>query len=149
MCQELHRCACELRKRCKTDCIGLTAVSGGLQCCHFGHSDAFGRKDALRLITIHTGLGANVLQSFFQYVLLKLNEEQLKTVFKRASATAGLASNHRHELPCICGTLVIDAAVDEYAVSKILGHSPVSVTEKVYTHLRIDRMSEGLNKTFG
>lgn len=89
------------------------------------------------------------LRPWLEYVPLKLNEEGLKTGFKRAREKAGLEHINFHDLRRTCGTMMIEAGVDVFVVSKILGHSSVMVTEKVYAHLRIGRMTEGLNKTFG
>lgn len=92
---------------------------------------------------------ASPLRPWLEFVPLKLNAEGLKTGFQCAMAKARLEHINFHDLRRTCGTMMIEAGVDVYVVSKILGHSSVSVTEKVYAHLHIDRMTEGFNKTFG
>jgi len=83
------------------------------------------------------------------YVPLGMNFEGLKTGFRRAREAARLAHVTFHDLRRSCGTLMVQAGVDLYVVSKVLGHSSIAVTAKHYAHLQIDRMREGLEKTFG
>ena len=45
--------------------------------------------------------------------------------------------------------MMIAAGVDLYVVSKLLGHSSVTVTQTRYGHLQTDRIAEGLARTFG
>ena len=54
-----------------------------------------------------------------------------------------------HDLRRSCGTLIIEAGVDLYVVSKILGHSSVGVTQARYAHLQTEQMREGMKKAFG
>ena len=53
-----------------------------------------------------------------------------------------------HDLRRSCGTLMIEAGVDLYVVSEILGHSSVSVTQKRYAFMGNERKTEGMRKTF-
>jgi len=79
---------------------------------------------------------------------LTLNFEGLKTGFRRAREDAGLPHVTFHDLRRSCGTMMVQAGVDLYVVSKVLGHSSSAVTEKHYAHLKIDRMRDGLERTF-
>jgi integrase len=88
------------------------------------------------------------LRPWLGYLPLALNFEGLKTGFRRARETAMLPHVTFHDLRRSCGTLMVQAGVDLYVVSKVLGHSSVKVTADRYAHLQIDRMKEGLERTF-
>lgn len=110
-------------------------------------------------ITIHAGntktLKTRVvpiappLRPWLACLPLQITTEGLKTGFQRARAKAGLEHINFHDLRRTCGTLMVEAGVDLYVVSKVLGHSSVTVTQSRYAHLQIDRMAAGLAKTFG
>lgn len=86
---------------------------------------------------------------WLEYVPLQITFEGLKTGFRRAREAAGMPEVTFHDLRRSCGTLMIQAGVDLYVVSAILGHSTVTVTQKHYAHLQTDRMRAGLNAAFG
>lgn len=88
------------------------------------------------------------LRTWLDLVPLQVNFEGLKTGFRRARESAGMPHVTFHDLRRTCGTLMVQAGVDLYVVSKVLGHSTVNVTAARYAHLQIDRMREGLEKTF-
>jgi len=88
------------------------------------------------------------LRQWLKLVPLKINFEGLKTGFRRARVDAGMPHITFHDLRRSCGTLMIQAGVDLYVVSKLLGHSSVAVTQKRYAHLQIDRVRDGLEATF-
>lgn len=88
------------------------------------------------------------LRPWLKYIPLEINAEGLKTGFQRARAKAELEHVTFHDLRRSCATLMIQAGVDLYVVSALLGHSSVVVTQKRYGHLRVDRIAEGLKKTF-
>lgn len=67
----------------------------------------------------------------------------------RAREAAGMEHVTFHDLRRSCGTLMIEAGVDLYVVSSILGHSTVTVTQKHYAHMQTKRMAEGLAAAFG
>lgn len=71
-----------------------------------------------------------------------------QTGFQRARVKADMPHVNFHDLRRSCGTLMIEAGVDLYVVSKVLGHSSVAVTESRYAHMQIDRMAQGLVQTF-
>jgi integrase len=80
---------------------------------------------------------------------LQINAEGLKTGFRRAREAAGMPWVTFHDLRRSCGTLMIQAGVDLYVVSKLLGHSTVAVTQARYAHLQVDQLRAGLEATFG
>lgn len=85
---------------------------------------------------------------WLEYVPLQITFEGLKTGFRRAREASGMPEVTFHDLRRSCGTLMIQAGVDLYVVSAILGHSTVTVTQKHYAHLQTDRMREGLMAAF-
>lgn len=80
---------------------------------------------------------------------LEINFEGLKTGFARARVAAGMKHVTFHDLRRSCGSLMVQAGVDIYVVSKLLGHSTVEVTQRVYAHLKVDQMRNGLEMAFG
>lgn len=92
---------------------------------------------------------AGPLRKHLAKVPLKINREGLKSGFRHARERAGMPWVTFHDLRRSCGTLMIQAGVDLYVVSKVLGHSSTTVTQARYAHLQIDRMAEGLGRTFG
>lgn len=82
-------------------------------------------------------------------VPLKISTEGFKTSFARARVKAGLPDVQFRDLRRSCGTMLIRAGVDLYVVSKILGHSSTSVTQKHYAHLLVDQLRDGMKKAFG
>lgn len=85
---------------------------------------------------------------WLKHVPLSVNFEGLKTGFRRAREKAGMPHVTFHDLRRSCGTLMVQAGVDLYVVSKVLGHSNVNITAKHYAHLQVDRMREGMERTF-
>lgn len=92
---------------------------------------------------------AGPLRRWLRFVPLEINQEGLKTGFRRAREAAGMPWVTFHDLRRSCGTLMVQAGVDLYVVSKVLGHSSIAVTQQRYGHLQLDRMREGIDKTFG
>lgn len=88
------------------------------------------------------------LRPWLRYAPLALNFEGLKSGFRRAREAAGLPHVTFHDLRRTCGTMMVQAKVDLYVVSKVLGHSSPAVTAKHYAHLQTDRMLDGLNAAF-
>jgi integrase len=89
------------------------------------------------------------LRPWLAYIPLPINFEGLKTGFRRARVKAGMPGVTFHDLRRSCATLMIQAGVDLYVVSKLLGHSSVAVTQKRYGYLQVQQVEEGLRKTFG
>lgn len=89
------------------------------------------------------------LRPWLEFVPLQVNFEGLKTGFRRAREAAEMPWITFHDLRRSCGTLMIEAGVDLYVVSKVLGHSSVAVTQARYAHMQVEQLREGLEKTFG
>ena len=89
------------------------------------------------------------LRPWLDQLPIGINFEGLKSGFVRAREKAGLPWLHFHDLRRSCATMMIAAGVDLYVVSKLLGHSSVTVTQTRYGHLQTDRIAAGLQKTFG
>lgn len=92
---------------------------------------------------------AGPLRKWLGYIPLGLNFEGLKTGFRRAREAAGMPEVTFHDLRRSCGTLMIQAGVDLYVVSKVLGHSSVAVTQSRYAYLQTEQMQAGLDRAFG
>lgn len=70
--------------------------------------------------------------------------EGLKSGFRRAREAAGMPHVTFHDLRRSCGTLLVQHGVSLQVVSRILGHSSTTVTERVYAHLQVKQLREGL-----
>lgn len=92
---------------------------------------------------------ATPLRPWLASVPLGIGAEGFKTGFVRARVAAGLPDVTIHDLRRSCGTFLIRAGVDLYVVSKILGHSSVTVTQQRYAHLATKQLSAGMKKAFG
>ena len=89
------------------------------------------------------------LRPFLALVPFTVKFEGVKSAFRRAREKVGLPHVTFRDLRRSCGTMMIEKEVDLYVVSKLLGHSTVSVTQKHYAHMQMERMHAGLEKTFG
>ena len=89
------------------------------------------------------------LRPWLKYIPLEINYEGVKSSWRRAREAAGMPHLNFHDLRRSCATMMIAAGVDLYVVSKLLGHSSVTVTQTRYGHLQVDRIASGLTKTFG
>jgi len=88
------------------------------------------------------------LRPWLSAVPITINFEGLKSGFNRARIAANMPDVNFHDLRRSCGTMMIQAGVDLYVVSRILGHSTVTVTQAHYAHLQVDTLRAGLDKTF-
>jgi integrase len=89
------------------------------------------------------------LRPWLKHVPLSINFEGLKSGFRRARDAAGMPHVQFRDLRRSCGTLLIQHGVPLHVVSRILGHSSTTVTERVYAHLASDQMREGLGVLAG
>lgn len=92
---------------------------------------------------------ASPVRPWLEHVPLGLGAEGFKTGWVRARVKAGIPDATIHDLRRSCGTMLIRAGVDLYVVSKILGHSSVTVTQQRYAHLATDQVREGMRRAFG
>jgi integrase len=89
------------------------------------------------------------LRRWLEAVPLGINAEGLKTGFRRARVKALMPWVTFHDLRRSCATLMIEAGVDLYAVSRLLGHSSVAVTQSRYARMQDEQVKGGLERTFG
>lgn len=89
------------------------------------------------------------VKPWLEKIPLGINFEGLKSGFGRARKAANMEHVNFHDLRRSCGSLMVQAGVDIYVVSRILGHSSVEVTQRVYAHLKVEQMRSGLEKAFG
>lgn len=89
------------------------------------------------------------LRKWLKFIPLQINAEGLKTGFRRAREAAEMPWVTFHDLRRSCATLMIESGVDLYAVSRLLGHSSVAVTQSRYAKMQDDQVKAGLEKTFG
>lgn len=89
------------------------------------------------------------LRPWLEYVPLEIKFEGVKSAWRRAREDLKLEHMNFHDLRRSCATMMIAAGVDLYVVSKLLGHSSVTVTQQRYGHLQVDRIAAGLKSTFG
>jgi integrase len=76
---------------------------------------------------------------------IPLNFEGLKSGFQRARVKAGMPHVNFHDLRRSCGTLLIRQGVPLHVVSRILGHTSTTVTERVYAHLSTQQVHAGMS----
>ena len=84
------------------------------------------------------------LRPWLTHVPIPLNFEGLKSAFRRAREKAGMPHVQFRDLRRSCGTLLIREGVPLHVVSRILGHSSTTVTERVYAHLASSQVHEGM-----
>lgn len=84
------------------------------------------------------------LRPWLKAVPIGITFEGLKTGFRRAREAAGLPEVQFRDLRRSTGTLLINAGVPLHVVSRLLGHSATTVTERVYAHLASDELRRGM-----
>jgi integrase len=89
------------------------------------------------------------MRPWLAQVPLGITFEGFKSGFRRARAAAGMPQVQFRDLRRSCGTLMIRQGVPLHIVSKILGHSSTTITERVYAHLHTDQMRAGLETLNG
>lgn len=110
-------------------------------------------------ITIHAGntktLRTRVvpivpaLRPWLAYVPIAYKDyEGLKTAFQRARIAAEMPWVRFHDLRHSCASILLASGADLYTISKILGHSSITTTQR-YSHLEVRRQADALKKAFG
>lgn len=89
------------------------------------------------------------LRPWLEYIPLEIDFEGVKSSWRRARTSLDLEHLTFRDLRRTCATMMIAAEVDLYVVSKLLGHSSVTVTQQRYGHLQVGRIADGLKRTFG
>lgn len=87
------------------------------------------------------------VRKWLKMVPLGINEEGLKSGFRRARESAGVPHVHFHDLRHSTASLLVQSGVDLYTVSKILGHSTTKMSER-YAHIQVEQQRDALKKAF-
>lgn len=77
---------------------------------------------------------------------LGITAEGLKTGFRRAREAASMPQVTFHDLRRSTGTLLVQRGVPLHVISRLLGHTSTTVTERVYAHLDLRQMRQGLDE---
>lgn len=70
-------------------------------------------------------------------------------IMEKLSSETGLAPLTPHELRHTYGTVLRERGVDIYTISRVMGHSSVSVTEGIYVHNDIEVLRQKMNLNLG
>lgn len=87
------------------------------------------------------------LRPWLKFIPLPINQEGIKTGWRRAREAAGMPDVNFHDLRHSCASILIASGCDLFTVSKILGHSSVRTTER-YSHMEIERQRAAMEKAF-
>ena len=74
--------------------------------------------------------------------------EGLKSSYQRARIQAEMPWVNFHDLRHSCASIPMAKGADLYTVSKILGHSTITTTQR-YAHLKVSQQRAALKKAFG
>lgn len=110
-------------------------------------------------ITIHSGNTktrrtrvipiAPGLRQWLKHVPLPYKDyEGLKSSYQRARIKAEMPWVNFHDLRHSCASILMVKCADLYTVSKILGHSTITTTQR-YAHLEVSQQREALKRAFG
>lgn len=73
--------------------------------------------------------------------------EGLKSGFQRGREKAGMEHVNFHDLRHSCASILVASGADLYTVSKILGHSAITTTQR-YAHMQVEQQRLALSKAF-
>lgn len=73
--------------------------------------------------------------------------EGLKSGFQRGRTAAGMEHVNFHDLRHSCASILVAKGADLYTVSKILGHSSITTTQR-YSHMQTKQQREAMVKAF-
>nr|MBP6853850.1 site-specific integrase [Rhodoferax sp.] len=110
-------------------------------------------------ITIHSGNTktrrtrvipiAPGLRQWLEHVPLPYKDyEGLKSSYQRARIKAEMPWVNFHDLRHSCASILMAKGADLYTVSKILGHSTITTTQR-YAHLEVSQQRDALKRAFG
>ncbi len=85
------------------------------------------------------------LKPWLEYFPLTISADGIKSSFRRARVKADMEHVNFHDLRHSCASILIGLGVDLYTVSKILGHSSITTTQR-YAHLVIGQQRSALEK---
>lgn len=85
------------------------------------------------------------LRPWLEFFPLVIEFEGIKSGWQRARVAAGMPHVNFHDLRHSCASIMLGLGVDLYTISKVLGHSNVSTTQR-YAHLQVDAQRAALQK---
>lgn len=89
------------------------------------------------------------LRPWLEFLPLKIGARGLSSSFLNARRRAELPNVRFHDLRRSCATLLLAAGSPMHVISKLLGHSSMSVTAARYAHLQVNEVRSGLEAAFG
>jgi integrase len=93
-----------------------------------------------RAIPMNEELAAIIAQSDFDF------NHAYNRPFSRAVSQAGLKDVRFHDLRRTFGSMLAQAGVPIFDISKLMGHAKVQVTAKVYAHLLPENLKNAVSK---
>ena len=85
------------------------------------------------------------LKPWLEYFPLTISVDGVKSSFRRARVKSDMEQVNFHDLRHSCSSILIGLVVDLYTISKILGHSSITTTQR-YAHLVIGQQRSALEK---
>jgi len=85
------------------------------------------------------------LRPWLEHFPLTMTVDGVKSSWRRARVAAAMEHVNFHDLRHSCASIMLGLGVDLYTISKILGHSNVSTTQR-YAHLQVDAQRVALEK---
>lgn len=85
------------------------------------------------------------LRPWLRHFPLTMTVDGIKSAWRRARVAADMEHVNFHDLRHSCASIMIGLGVDLYTISKVLGHSNTSMTER-YAHLQVDAQRTALEK---
>lgn len=87
------------------------------------------------------------LRPWLEFLPLSINQEGIKSGFRRAREAAGMPEVHFHDLRHSCASILIASGASLYTVSKILGHASIKSSER-YSHMELSQQRSALEEAF-
>lgn len=85
------------------------------------------------------------LRPWLEHFPLTMTVDGVKSSWRRARVSAGMAHVNFHDLRHSCASIMLGLGVDLYTISKVLGHSNVATTQR-YAHLQVDAQRSALEQ---
>lgn len=88
------------------------------------------------------------LRPWLAYLPLKITARGIEGSFRNARTAAGMEWVTFHDLRRSCATLLLESGAKLHVISKLLGHSSMSVTAQRYAHLQVGEVKDALDAAF-
>jgi integrase len=88
------------------------------------------------------------LRPWLAYLPLKITARGIEGSFRNARTAAGMEWVTFHDLRRSSATLLLASGAKLHVISKLLGHSSMSVTAQRYAHLQVDEVRDALEAAF-